>query len=125
MVLSSRHVVRGYGGGRAIKVVSGRYRDTARASYLDKKGREVSWKKVGVGVATIRLPLWARNKFIILHEVAHHLHSQDAKFVDDKWRHDGEFASIYLDLLQAFGMRDEYAELSAAYLKNKVEFKVL
>ena len=58
--------------------------------------------------ATIKLPRWARNKYVVLHEVAHHFDC----FEDG---HTDTFATILLDLVRREMGKDKAEALQASY----------
>jgi putative metallohydrolase (TIGR04338 family) len=80
-----------------IQVLDGRGRRTACATYRD--GRYV-----------ICLPKWARNEFVILHEIAHHLTTAEGKYA-----HDSYFATCLLNLVRNVLGREDALTLQAAY----------
>lgn len=121
MVISSDFVRRSFGPHAKIIVSPGSYYDSAQASIRDTNGKRVVRYVGRVGLEShIRLPLWARNEFIILHEIAHHLHSVDAKYYSDAFRHDSEFAGIFLALVREFCHSGEAEELGRRFLKNGI-----
>jgi len=80
-----------------IKVLDGRGRQTACATYRD-------------GHYVICLPKWARNEFVILHEIAHHLTKAERKYA-----HDSYFATCLLNLVRNVLGREDALTLQAAY----------
>jgi putative metallohydrolase (TIGR04338 family) len=93
-VISRKYVKDNYGSVSSILVLDGRGRRKACATYY-------------CGQKAIKLPKWARNEFVILHEVAHHLTKLNG--------HKSEFASCLLDLVRHFIGRDAADSLQAAY----------
>ena len=95
-VLSRKYIIEKYGiqAQRPILVLDGRGRRKACATF--QHGRRV-----------IKLPRWARGKYVILHEVAHHL--------TDLNGHRAEFASCLLDLVRHFMGKDSADALQGAY----------
>jgi len=84
---------------KEIKVLDGRGRQSACATYRD--GRYV-----------ICLPKWARNEFVILHEIAHHL---TKNMTEGKYTHNSYFATCLLDLVRNVMGREDALTLQAAY----------
>jgi putative metallohydrolase (TIGR04338 family) len=95
-ILSRKYVLDNYGiqARRPITVLDGRGRRNACATF--RHGQRV-----------IKLPKWARTKFVILHEVAHHL--------TDLNGHRPEFASCLLDLVRHFMGKESADALQGAY----------
>jgi putative metallohydrolase (TIGR04338 family) len=95
-VLSRKYIIEKYGiqAQRPILVLDGRGRRKACATF--QHGRRV-----------IKLPRWARGKYVILHEVAHHL--------TDLNGHRAEFASCLLDLVRHFMGKDSADALQGAF----------
>ena len=86
-----------------IKVKDGRGRRTACADNI--------WTCGGV----IKLPLWARTKTVILHEIAHHI----AGFEE---AHGRKFAKIYLELVNKYIGKFEGSILRRAYKECRVKY---
>jgi putative metallohydrolase (TIGR04338 family) len=93
-VLARKYVKDTYGSISSITVLDGRGRRRACATYL-------------YGKRVIKLPLWSRNEYVILHEIAHHLTRLDG--------HKAEFASCLLDLVRHFLGKDSADALQGAY----------
>ena len=74
--------------------------------------------KDGVRYNSITLPLATRRKWVILHELAHHIANMTTKGGD--YTHNHHFASIYLDLVGTFLGGPAKRELKRAYVRNKV-----
>lgn len=91
-----------HGGGRATH--SGGY-------HRDRTTGEVEWRG-----SHIRLGVWARQPFIVIHEVAHHLAGLSHG-------HDWRFAEITLDLTRHFLGAEAAAQLRAAYKAGRVRFR--
>jgi putative metallohydrolase (TIGR04338 family) len=69
----------------------------------------------------IKLPKWARSKWIALHEAAHSLTTR--KFGDSVAAHGREYASVYLDLVH-FGMGKEARDaLVASFKQHRVKYR--
>ena len=91
----------------ARKYVKDNYRDLKTVIVLDGRGRRKACAdRIGFQ-AVIKLPKWARNEYVILHEVAHHLTYLNG--------HRAGFASCLLDLVRIFIGKDEADALQAAY----------
>lgn len=92
----------------------------------DGRGRKnVAWASYdwyGDGRATISLPKWARNQFVILHEISHHLHPVDLSDLDnwDHFDHDGRFAYILLQLVKEEMGRASYNKLRDSFREHEV-----
>ena len=95
-VISRKYVLEKYGSqaGRPIIVLDGRGRRRACATFQ-------------YGRRAIKLPIWARTKYVILHEVAHHLTHLDG--------HKAEFASCLLDLVRHFLGKESADALQGAF----------
>lgn len=65
---------------------------------------------------TIKLPRWARHKWIILHEIAHTLQTEDPS-------HGRQFAAIYLDLVSRWMGKDTAAALRLSYRAHHVHWR--
>ena len=91
-----------HGGGRAAH--SGGY-------HRDRLTGEVEWRGTH-----IRLGVWARQPFIVIHEVAHHLAGLGHG-------HDWRFAEIMLDLTRHFLGAEAGAQLKAAYKAGRVRHR--
>jgi putative metallohydrolase (TIGR04338 family) len=83
-----------------------------------KDGRGTSIARGGVN--HINMPLWSRNEFITLHEVAHviaqRLHGTALA------GHGWEYANIYLQLVQSMLGREKCEELKASFKAEKVRW---
>ena len=105
-VLASKYIQKKYPNAvslqNKINVVSGRR--GGHAGYrLDFGGKFIS------------LGLWARQKPVVLHEVAHHLAGVGRG-------HDWKYCSIMLDLVRHFMSKEDHDNLKSAYRSNKVRF---
>jgi putative metallohydrolase (TIGR04338 family) len=96
-VLNRSYVKRNYPTLKTIVVLDGRGRRSACATY-----RNGQW--------AICLPKWARNEFVILHEIAHHLVGINSQF-----SHDSYFATCLIDLIRNVIGREEAMTLQAAF----------
>ena len=74
---------------------------------LDGRGRRSACATYSGGQKAIKLPRWARGKYVILHEVAHHL--------TDLNGHKAEFASCLLDLVRHFLGKESADTLQGAF----------
>ena len=74
---------------------------------LDGRGRRKACATFYYGQRAIKLPRWARTRYVILHEVAHHL--------TDLNGHKAEFASCLLDLVRHFMGKESAEALQGAY----------
>jgi hypothetical protein len=92
---------------RPIRVKSGKSNWSATASY-----------------ATLTLPKWARNKGVILHELAHTAHAryEGDYTVRQEAAHGWRFCSIYIGLVQHFIGKDAADNLKAAFKAGKVKY---
>lgn len=70
---------------------------------------------------TIALPLWARQKGVILHELAHEI-LQGSHTRGESVAHGWQFCSVYLKLVSRFMGRKEAAKLKASFKKHRVRF---
>lgn len=84
-----------------------KYRMKSQILVLDGRGRRSACATIYHGNRAIKLPKWSRNKYVILHEVAHHLTRLDG--------HKPEFASCLLDLVRHFLGKESADALQAAY----------
>lgn len=91
-----------HGGGRA---------DYSGGYHRDRVTGEVEWRG-----RHIRLGVWARQPFIVIHEVAHHLAGYGHG-------HDWRFAEVTLDLTRHFLGAEAGAQLKAAYKAGRVRFR--
>ena len=94
-VLARKYIKDKYGWNRPIVVLDGRGRSKAGAT-------------VRHGHYVILLPKWARHKFVILHELAHHLS-------DDRWSHGAKFATCLLDLVRNVMGKEDADKLQAGF----------
>ena len=90
-----------HGGGRAY---SGSYHYDHWTGEVESRGRH------------IRLGVWARQPFIVIHEVAHHLAGLGHG-------HDWRFAEVMLDLTRHFLGAEAGAQLKAAYKAGRVRHR--
>ena len=90
-----------HGGGRAY---NGSYHYDHWTGEVESRGRH------------IRLGVWARQPFIVIHEVAHHLAGLGHG-------HDWRFAEIMLDLTRHFLGAEAGAQLKAAYKAGRVRHR--
>ena len=72
----------------------------------------------GVTYDSITLPRWARRKWVILHELSHHLTKLTTN--SDFEPHGYQFANIYLDLVGRHIGIKERRELKHSYVAKKV-----
>jgi putative metallohydrolase (TIGR04338 family) len=100
-VINRKYVLDNYRSLRKVTVLDGRGRRSACATNHYSEGR------------AIKLPKWSRNKYVILHEVAHHL-----TFLDG---HKPEFASCLLDLVRHFLGKESADALQGAYYYKGVK----
>jgi len=96
----------------ARKYVKANYR-TLKITVLDGRGRRSACATFFHGGRAIKLPKWSRNKFVILHEVAHHLTHLDG--------HRPVFASCLLDLVRHFMGKESADALQGAYFYKGVK----
>jgi putative metallohydrolase (TIGR04338 family) len=89
------------------KYVVEKYRMKSAITVLDGRGRRKACATFHYGNRAIKLPRWARTKYVILHEVAHHLTRLDG--------HKAEFASCLLDLVRHFMGKESADALQGAY----------
>jgi putative metallohydrolase (TIGR04338 family) len=89
-----------------VRVGDGRGWEMARATFDDND------KPI------IQLPRWARNKYVILHEVAHHL---IMRIEEDEIGHSPLFASVLLDLVRIDLGVKAYYKLKLAFLFRRVK----
>lgn len=94
-VLARKYIKDKYGWNRPIVVLDGRGRSKAGATFRH-------------GQYVILLPKWARHKFVILHELAHHLS-------DDRWSHGAKFATCLLDLVRNVMGKEDADKLQAGF----------
>ena len=87
-------------------------------------GRDRNVAKVETWHDTIVLPRWARNPFVVCHEVAHYLTMHNNRFDDyfeDVAPHGPEFARCYRMCIEiAVGTMDAY-DLEGAYMRHGVK----
>lgn len=77
-------------------------------------GRGTRWARGSL--TRLNLPKWARTTPVILHEVCHALHHDEAA-------HGWAFAQRYLALVQHFLGRQDAQRLKASYRQHKVRYK--
>lgn len=80
---------------------------------LDGRGRRSACASYSGGQKAIKLPKWARTKYVILHEVAHHISGGAG--------HKAEFASCLLDLVRHFLGKESADALQGAYYYKGVK----
>jgi putative metallohydrolase (TIGR04338 family) len=103
----------------ASKVIQRKYR---RAQYqltvTDGRSRRSGGYFAGWDDSTIALPRWARQKWVVLHETAHHLaHGPDAA------GHGWQFAACYLYLVRVYMGKGQEQALMAAFKAKRVRFR--
>ncbi len=70
----------------------------------------------------IKIPLWARNEAVVIHELAHTIALREFGRRGDAAFHGWQFCSVYLKLT-LYGMgREAHDVLKAAFKKNRVRF---
>jgi hypothetical protein len=86
------------------------------------------------GSHKITIPLWARSEWIVLHEVAHIVHtrlysgwgngSRAVELGDPNaaW-HGWQWAAVYLDIVRFVKGKEAYDALKASFKKHKVRFR--
>jgi putative metallohydrolase (TIGR04338 family) len=94
-VLARKYIKDKYGWNRPIVVLDGRGRRSAGATFRH-------------GQYVILLPKWGRQKFVILHELAHHLSN-------DRWSHGAKFATCLLDLVRNVMGKEDADKLQAGF----------
>lgn len=100
---------------RPVEVRDGRgYR---RAVYAPSYCPSINgWR--GASRDVIQLPKWARSRWILAHEFAHHL----VGLRDGAW-HDWAFCEAYLYVVRVFLGRHDEEKLKAAFKTHKVRFR--
>lgn len=84
----------------------------------DGRGRS----RASGGEWEIKIPLWARNEAVVIHELAHTVALREFGRRGDAAFHGWQFCSVYLKLT-LYGMgRDAHDALKAAFKKNRVRF---
>ena len=68
------------------------------------------------GQGAISLPKWARNRYVVAHEVAHCI-------APDQSKHNWEFCAIYLELVKYFCGKADAERLQAEFKAHKVKFR--
>jgi putative metallohydrolase (TIGR04338 family) len=91
----------------ARKYVKDKYGSIPKITVLDGRGRRSACATGFGSFRVIKLPKWARNEYVILHEVAHHLTNLNG--------HRAEFASCLLDLVRHFLGKDSADALQGAF----------
>lgn len=79
-----------------------------------KDGRGCRWARGGSNRVT--LPVWARTKLVILHELAHVL-------VGNKSGHNWPFTRAFIDLVAVFMSKEDALNLEQKFKKHKVRFR--
>lgn len=95
---------------KAMRVAKG---DPDRGAPRVADGRGCRWARGGVGKITI--PLWARSRWIVLHELAHSLTSRRHA------AHGPEFCRNYLELVERFLGFEARERLGWEMLKRRVK----
>jgi putative metallohydrolase (TIGR04338 family) len=90
--------------------VKSNYPFSSKIVALDGRGGRSAYATYRNREYVICLPLWARNEFIILHEIAHHLVNVERRF-----GHDSYFATCLLDLVRNVLGREDAMTLQAAF----------
>ena len=85
---------------------------------LDGRGRRSACATYRYGRYVICLPKWARNEFVILHEIAHHLTMGEREYA-----HDSYFATCLLDLVRNVLGREDALTLQAAFHFKSVKVR--
>lgn len=71
------------------------------------------------GTSSISVPIWARRKWVVLHEIAHiitnHYHKGHAG-------HGWEYCKIYLRLVEIILGKEAHSKLEKSFLKHGVKF---
>jgi hypothetical protein len=84
-----------------------------------KDGRAGRWARGGT--KNIILPVWARHRGIILHELAHGYKDKNFPFAAD---HGREFCRIYLDLVRRFLGPEVEVEMKDKLREHRVRWKM-
>lgn len=75
----------------------------------------------------IKLPIWARNKYVVLHELSHVLRMRYWRWRGNREKHEAghgrEFAATYLQLVLIFMGRPAHNALKASFKKHHVRFR--
>jgi putative metallohydrolase (TIGR04338 family) len=73
------------------------------------------------GARAISLPLWARNDWVTLHELAHTIVSRHYLRVDAA-PHGWQYCAIYLDLVMSMMGKEAHDALKASFKAHKVRY---
>lgn len=73
------------------------------------------------GRATMTLPLWARNRAVILHELSHLVVGLEYRRSECAF-HGWQFCQVYLNLVRAVMGQEIHDALKAEFKKNRVKF---
>lgn len=110
------------------KIVNSRWwkgRYNLRMSPRIKSGKGARHATARRGEHSIVLPLWARKKWVMLHELAHYAcHYTPQSFRKSLAPHGPEFAKEYLALIQRWVGKEEADALRTSYKKNRVKYRV-
>lgn len=104
----------------ASKIIRRKYSRATRYSLAplvcDGRGRRRACYSPGRHV--IKLPRWSRQKYIVLHEIAHAL-----AYASDRAFHGWEFCECYLHLVRVFVNRGAEDKLKQEFKTRRVRFK--
>ena len=84
-----------------------------RVTVRDGRGRRSA--NANATTLTIKLPRWARQRWVVLHEMAHILQTEDPA-------HGRQFAAIFLDLVRHFMGREAEQMLRLSYRSHRVKW---
>lgn len=73
------------------------------------------------GTRKISIPIWARNDWVVIHEMAHIINARENWW--PKAAHGWEYCSIYLDLVRFIMGVEAHDALKASFKKHKVKYK--
>ena len=100
-----------------IQVMPGRGCKCALASWSkDRRNPRGTW------IPSIKIPIWARYQFTILHEMAHHV-TNPTRFKDAYASHGPEFCWNFLALVKRWMGAADYADLRSKFRECKVRVK--
>lgn len=90
-----------------------------RPRVTDGRGRRAA---CAVGTHTLKIPVWARNSFVVIHELAHviTLVYYAGNFPAS---HGWQFAMVYLELIRITHGRKAHADLKQSFRQHRVKFK--
>jgi len=89
-----------------------------KITVVDGRGYIIAQARLWENKRIIRLPRWARNPYVIIHEFCHHLSQKQTGIFD----HEELFASNLLKLVKSELDSNTYKRIKLGYKKHKIKW---